>query len=197
MRKRYWFGLISLPLFFLSPGKCAEAVFSLDEHSVFLATPKGVLELNLTTKSTHLLEAPAKLDPDREYGVSLSNAGNLLMAGSGSVTAYDSAKRTWASVCRAPAGTTFTDLAYNPLDGSIVLQTSDQKGSLAYWRLSKGTSKPIQIKLRRVQYLAGFTFDAQGRLYFGYNGDLWMGSICNVAETKKADIGCVEYGLPR
>jgi len=41
----------------ISIGNCAEAAFSLDEQSVFLATPKGLLELNLTTKSAHLLAA--------------------------------------------------------------------------------------------------------------------------------------------
>jgi hypothetical protein len=184
-RKRIWFGHI--PLFFalLSTGNCAEAVFSLDEQSVFLATPKGPLELDLTTKSARLLKAPAKLNPGMEYGVSLSNAGDLLFAGNEDARSYDLAKQTWTSLCRAPAGTEFTDIAYNPADVSIVLQTTDQKGSSAYWRLAKGTGKPIQVRLRRVQYLSGFTFDSQGRLYFGYNGDLWIGSICNVPEDKE------------
>jgi hypothetical protein len=182
MRKLFWFVCISLFLGLLSAGDCAEATFSLNEQSVFLATPKGLLQLDLTTKSAQLLETPAKLDLEMEYGVSLSNAGYLLSAGSNGVMAYDPTKRTWASVCSAPAGTTCTDIAYNPLDSSILLQTANKKGESEYWLLPKGTAKPIQVRLRRVQYLAGFTLDSQGRLYFGYNGDLWMGSICSVPE---------------
>jgi hypothetical protein len=185
-RKRIWFGYIPLFLALLSVGNCAEAVFSLDAQSVFLATPKGLLELDLTTKSARLLKAPAKLDRDMEYGVSLSTAGDLLFAGKEDAKSYDLAKQTWVSLCRAPAGTSFDDIACNPVDDSIVLQTTDQKGLSAYWRLAKGTSHPIQIKLRRVQSLSGFTFDSQGRLYFGYNGDLWMGSICDVPEDKES-----------
>ena len=186
MRRRFWFGHISLFLGVISIGNCAEAVFSLDEQSVFLATPKGLVELNLTTKSAHSLAPPTKLDPDIDYGVSLSNAGYLLFTGSDGVTAYDPAKKTWASVCRSPTGTTCTDVACNPLDGSIVLQTTNKKDVLAYWLLLNGTGKPIPVRLRRVQYLSGFTFDSQGRLYFGYNGDLWIGSICNIPEDKES-----------
>jgi hypothetical protein len=184
--KRIRFGHLSLLLALVSTAKCAEAVFSLDEQSVFLTTPKGLVELNLTSKSAHLLKAPPKLDPDLECGVSLSNAGDLLFAGSDSARSYDLAKETWTPLCHAPAGTSFTDIAYNPLDGSILLETTDQKGVSAYWRWSKGIAKPTQVKLRRVDSLSGFTFDSQGRLYFGYRGDLWAGSICNVPDDKES-----------
>jgi hypothetical protein len=42
-------GAACLLLMLLANGRGAEAVFSLDEKSVFLITPKGLLQLSLST----------------------------------------------------------------------------------------------------------------------------------------------------
>jgi hypothetical protein len=167
--------------------RSAEAVFSLDEKSVFLITPKGLLELNLSSRSAGKIGFPTKFDADKEYGVSLSNAGYLLLAANDGVWAYDAAKTKWTRVYRAPAGVVCTDVAYNPADSSFIIQTSDQNASNAYWLQQKNADKPVQLRLRRVEYLSGFTFDSQGHLFFGYRGDLWMGSVCALPEEKQSD----------
>ena len=184
---RCWAGAACCFLALLSGVKGAEAVFSLDEKSVFLITSEGLLQLTLATKSAQKIEFPIKFDAEKEYGVSLSNAGYLLLAGNDGIWAYDSKKTKWTRVCRSPEGVVCTDLAYNPADSSIVFQTSDRSASLSYWLLPKEAEKPVQIRLRRVQYLSGPTFDSQGRLFFGYNGDLWMGSVCTLPEEKQND----------
>ncbi len=185
VRNRLCYGLTALFLAMVSFGHCAQAVFSLDEETVFVLTPKGLVELNLTTKAVHTLQTPTKFDPNTDSGVSLSNAGYLLFAGNDGISAYDPGKKNWATVCRAPAETTCTDVAYNPVDGSMVLQTTNRENVFGYWILPKGAGKPLQLRLRRIGYLSGFTFDSQGRLYFGYDGDLWTGSVCSVPEDKE------------
>jgi hypothetical protein len=161
----------------------AEAVFSLDEKSVFVVTPKGLLQLNLSTKTAQKIAFPTRFDPDRDYGVSLSNAGYLLLAANDGIWAYDPEKTKWTPVYHSPAGSFCTDLAYNPTNSSIVFQTSDRNAPC--WLLKKDSEKPLPIRLRRVEYLAGATFDSRGRLFFGYNGDLWMGSICALPEEEQ------------
>ena len=175
-------GLIASALAIASIGHCAEAVFSLDEKTVYVLSPKGLVELDLTTKAVRTIQTPTRLDPDTDSGISLSNAGYLLLAGNDAISAYDPRKKNWATVCRAPSETTCTDVAYNPADGSMVFQTTNRKSVTAYWLLPKGAGKPLQLRLRRIGYLSGFTFDATGRLYFGYYGDLWTGSVCSVAD---------------
>jgi hypothetical protein len=179
-------GLAALFLAIVSLGQCAQAVFSLDEESVFVLAPKGLLELNLATKAVHTLQTPMKFDPDTESGVSLSNAGYLVLAGIGGISAYDPEKKSWATVCPAPGETACTDVAYNPVDGSMVFQTRNKNGALGYWLLPKGIGHAFTLRLRRIGYLSGFTFDSQGRLYFGYDGDLWTGSVCSVPENNES-----------
>jgi hypothetical protein len=186
VQKRICLGLISLFLAICSLGNCAEAVFSIDEETVYLLTSKGLVELNLTTKSVRRIDTPTKFNRDTDSGVSLSNAGYLLLAANDEVAAYNPGKKNWATVCRVPGELTCTDVAYNPADGSMVFQTTRKKGVLEYWLLPKEAGKPLQLKLRRVEYLSGFTFDSQGRLYFGYNGDLWTGSVCSVPDDKES-----------
>jgi len=185
-RKRISGVLTALFLAMVSVGSCAEAVFSLDEKAVFVLSPEGLVELDLTTKAVHPLPTPTKFDPDIDSGISLSNAGYLLFAGNDAISAYDPEKRNWATVCRAPTETSCTDVAYNPVDGSMILQTTNKKSVMAYWLLPKGTNKPVQLRLRRIGYLSGFTFDTEGRLYFGYSGDLWTGSVCGVPDDKES-----------
>lgn len=161
-------------------------MFSIDEETVYLLTSNGLVELKLTPKSVRTIETPTKLDPDADSGVSLSNAGYLLLAANDRIVAYDPEKQNWVTVCRAPGESTCTDVAYNPADGSMVFQTTNGKGVLDYWLFPKEAGEPLQLRLRRVGYLSGFTFDSQGRLYFGYNGDLWTGSVCSVPEDKES-----------
>ncbi len=174
-------------------GHGAQATFSLDEETVFVLTPKGIVELSLTTKAVHKLQTPTRYDPEKDSGVSLSNAGYLLFAASEGILAYDPAKKNWVTVCQAPGQATCTDVAYNPVDGSLVFQTSNKQESMGYWLLPKGANKPLQLRLRRVEYLSGFTFDSQGRLYFGYSGDLWTGSVCTLPEDVAS--GCWICGI--
>lgn len=185
MGRQLWCGLA---LFVLLVPLChgAQATFSLDEENVFVLTPKGIVELNLTTKAVQRLQPPAKFDPDQESGVSLSNAGYLLFAGNDRISAYDPGRKIWATVCRTPAETVCTDVAYNPVDGSMVFQTINKKGGSGYWLLPKGSERPLPLKLRRVEYLSGFTFDSQGQLYFGYSGDLWTGSVCSLPDDQES-----------
>ena len=180
-----WSGLA---LFVLLANPCpgAQATFSLDEENVFVLTPKGIVELNFKTKAVQRLQPPTKFDQDQESGVSLSNAGYLLFAGNDRISAYDPGRKTWATVCRAPADTVCTDVAYNPVDGSMVFQTTSKKGAPGYWLLPKESNKPLPLKLRRVGYLSGFSFDAQGQLYFGYLGDLWLGSVCSLSDDQES-----------
>ena len=162
-RKRFCAVLTALFLALVSVGNCAEAAFSLDEKAVFVLSPEGLVELDLTTKAVHTLQTPTKFDPDIDSGISLSNAGYLLFAGNDAISAYDPEKRNWATVCRAPSETTCTDVAYNPADGSMIFQTTNRKSVMTYWLLPKGTNKPVQLRLRRIGYLSGFTFDSEGR----------------------------------
>jgi hypothetical protein len=186
-RMRFLAGAACWLLALQASARGAEAVFSLDEKSVFLMTPKGLLELNLSSKSTQKIAFPTRFDADNGYGVSLSNAGYLLLAANDGVWAYDGAKTKWTRVYRAPAGVVCTDVAYNPVDSSFIFQTSVPNASNSYWLQQKNADKPVQIRLRRVEYLSGFTFDTQGHLFFGYNGDLWMGTICGIPEEKQSD----------
>jgi hypothetical protein len=186
-RMRSWAAAACLFFAIIEGSRGAEAVFSLDEKSVFLITPKGLVQLNLSTKSAQKIAFPTKFDTDKDYGLSLSNAGYPLLAADDSLWAYDPEKSKWAKVYRASADLNCTDLAYNPANGSIVFQTSDRNASRSYWLLQKDAEKPAQIRLRRVRYLSGPSFDSQGRLFFGYNGDLWMGSICSLPEEQQSD----------
>ena len=43
--------------------------------------------------------------------------------------------------------------------------------------LAAGTKEPKPVWSRRVGFLDGITFAPDGHLFFGYRGDLWVGSI--------------------
>ncbi len=163
-------------------GHGAEAVFSQDEQSVFAITAKGLVQLNLDTKQALAIQTSAKFDNSMEHGVSLSNAGYVLFTGSDGISAYNTERKSWVTVCRPPRGTVCTNVAYNPADGSLVFETTDQKNSFGYWFMPKGTNQPIPLRLRRISYLSGFTFNSAGQLYFGYDGDLWTGGVCNLPD---------------
>jgi hypothetical protein len=185
--ERFWIGLGCFLIGLAACARGAEAVFSLDEKSVYLLAPKGLLELDLAEKRVRKIAFPTKFENDRDYGVSLSNAGYLLLAANDGVWAYNSEKAKWAPVYHSPAGTYCTDVAYNPADSSTLLQTSDHDGAASYSLLLKDQDKPVPVRLRRVRYLSGAVFDSRGRLFFGFNGDLWMGSVCALPEEQQKD----------
>lgn len=186
-RTRFWAAAACLFLAIIVGSRGADAVFSLDEKSIFLITPKGLLQLDIATKSTRKIVFPVTFDAAKDYGLSLSNAGYVLLAADDGLWAYDPEKSKWTRVYQGPADLLCTDLAYNPADSSILFQTSDRGASTSYWLLQKDAEKPVQVRLRRVRYLSGPSFDSQGRLFFGYNGDLWMGSICSLPEEQRND----------
>jgi hypothetical protein len=67
-RIRFWTAAAYLFLAIISGSRGAEAVFSLDEKSVFLITPKGLLQLSLPTKSAQKITFPTKFDSDGSEG---------------------------------------------------------------------------------------------------------------------------------
>ncbi len=180
IRGRWYFTILLFSAAWI--GDCAEAVFSQDEQSVYAITPNGLVQFNLDSKQLQPISTSAKFDSSASHGVSLSNAGYVLFAGSDGITAYNPDKKSWVTVCRSPRDTVSTDVAYNSTDGSILFETIDKKYSFSYWLLPKGATKPIPLRLRRISSMAGFTFDSRGQLYFGYNGDLWIGEICNLPD---------------
>jgi hypothetical protein len=163
-------------------GECAEAVFSQDDQSIYAITATGLVQLNLESKRLKPIQTSARFDASTDHGVSISKAGYLLFAGSDGITAYNPVKQAWVPVCRAPQDTVCTNVAYNPADGSLVFETTEKKELRGYWLLPKNATEPIRLRLRRISYLSGFVFDSQGQLYFGYNGDLWAGGVCNLQD---------------
>ena len=94
----FWVMIVCLLTGVGAGARGAEAVFSRDEKSVYLLAPEGLLQLDLAGKSVQKIAFPTKFEADKDYGVSLSNAGYLLLAANDGVWAYDPARAKWAAV---------------------------------------------------------------------------------------------------
>ena len=117
--------------------------------------------------------------------LSTSNSGDLFVATTQDAWSCNIDKKSCTKLCSAPEGVEFNDMAYNPKDGGPLFCTrtgveprgeSDDPNKGAVY-LERGTSKPLPVLLRRLDYLQGIAFSSDGQLFFGTRGDLWHGII--------------------
>jgi hypothetical protein len=84
-------------------------------------------------------------------------------------------------------------MAYDPKSGGILFsartdfdypaQTNDSEDPAMF--LAAGAKEPKPVWSRRVGFLNGIAFAPDGQLFFGYHGDLWMGSIAYQEENEE------------
>lgn len=174
----------------LRVGLAGSAVFTKDETAVYLIDSQGqLLRLDLGSGQISKPPLPKELHQGQIAGLGRSNAGYILVLQGDDLLAYDAArdKALVISSFRKKLSTdgeaqkwTPDEFAYNPADGSILFFTTAGKIH-ALWLLPKDEEHVKPVFVRRVGELEGMSFSETGRLFFGFRGDLWCGTIASDA----------------
>lgn len=171
-------------LFAAGAGEAGEAVFSQDGSRVYLIDPGEVPDrlrvLDLAAGRSREVTVPGA-GGEPVIQVDRSNAGYLLCLTESACLAWDVAKGSSVRVCGAPEGGRFVELAYDRSSGLIAwvvrFEEADGSGLWELWVQPKGADAPARTAVRRVRAIEGIAFDDEGNLFFGADGDLWLGRL--------------------
>jgi len=169
----------------------SSAVFSQDEKSVYLVDNQmQIVQLDLASGKSSRPALPKEIRQEHINELGRSNSGNILILQGDDLLAYDPTAdkavlifsfQKKLSTDGTPEKWSPGDFAYNPTDGSILFfATAGENTSLWYLPKDEKHAKPVFI--RRVDSLEGMSFSPTGQLFFGYRGDLWVGSIASDPE---------------
>ena len=176
------FAAVALPL---RIANASPAVFTKDETAVYLVAKEQLLQLDLASGKFTKPALPKEIHSNQVTGLGRSNAGFILILQGDDLISYDPATnkapvifsfRNKLSSNGKPQKWSPDDFAYNPVDGSILFFATAGE-STELWVLPKDEERAKPVFVRRVDYLQGMSFSATGRLFFGFRGDLWCGTI--------------------
>ncbi|MGA3171267.1 MAG: hypothetical protein ABSE62_09645 [Chthoniobacteraceae bacterium] len=163
----------------------ADATFSKDSSRVYLIhfeTNGGLVDVNLGKKTFRKIDLTASIGEPIQ-GVTLSNAGFVILATKDAVWSYDPSKGGCAKVCDAPQGISLDDIAYDPKTGQILATGYPDQGDQSILRLPKGETTFVNVRSRYGTEMSHPVFAADGTLFFASSGDLWSGAISTDDET--------------
>ena len=171
----------------LQGSAAVEATFSRDGSHVYaidIETPH-LLDIDLQKNVVSIVDLGASIDNKSIISVGTAKSGDVLVATARAAWSCNPARKACKKVCSAPEGVQFAAIAYDPKSGGILFstrtdfdwpaQSNNDAGPAMF--LAGGTKEPKPVFARRVGFLDGITFSPDGQLFFGFRGDLWMGSI--------------------
>lgn len=171
----------------LQGSAAVEATFSKDGSHVYaidIETPH-LLDIDLQKNVVSIVDLSASIDNKSIISVGTAKSGDVLVATASAAWSCNPVKKACKKLCGTPEGIQFAAIAYDPKSGGILFSTrtdfdwpaqSNNDADSAFF-LAAGTKEPKPVFARRVGFLDGITFAPDGQLFFGYHGDLWMGSI--------------------
>jgi hypothetical protein len=165
------------------------AAFSRDGSHVYAIDleTSNLLDINLEKNAISTIDLGTSIDHKPIMSVGTAKSGDLLLATPKSAWSCNPASKACKKLCNASEGVQFAAIAYDPKSGGILFSTrtdfdypaqSNDNAEPAMF-LPADTKEPKPVWSRRVGLLDGIAFAPDGQLFFGYRGDLWMGSIAS------------------
>jgi len=163
------------------------ATFSRDGSHVYAIDleTSNLLDINLEKNAISTINLGASIDNKSIISVGTAKSGGVLVATPSAAWSCNPATRACKKLASAPEGVQFAAMAYNPKSGGILFSTrtdfdypaqnNDDADPAMF--LPAGAKEPKPVWSRRVGFLDGIAFAPDGQLFFGYRGDLWVGSI--------------------
>jgi hypothetical protein len=176
----------------LTDSAAVQATFSRDGSHVYaidFETPH-LFDINLQKNAISTIELGASIDNKSIISLGTAKSGDLLVATPRAAWSCNPARKACKKLCSAPEGVQLAAMAYDPKSGGILFSTRTDFDSPAQNNndtdpamfLAAGAKEAKPVWSRRVGFLDGITFASDGHLFFGYRGDLWVGSIASQEE---------------
>jgi len=171
------------------------ATFSRDASHVYAIDleTSNLFDIDLQKNAVSTINLGASIDNKSIMSVGTGKSGDLLVATPRAAWSCNPASKACKKLCSAPEGVQFAAMAYDPKSGGILFsartdfdypaQTNDSEDPAMF--LAAGAKEPKPVWSRRVGFLNGIAFAPDGQLFFGYHGDLWMGSIAYQEENEE------------
>jgi hypothetical protein len=163
------------------------ASFSRDASHVYAIDleTSNLFDINLEKNAISTIDLGASIDRKPIMSVGTAKAGDLLVATPRAAWSCKPASKVCKKLCNAPEGIQFAAMAYDPKSGGILFSTRTDFDYPAQTNhdadpamfLAAGAKEAKAVWSRRVGLLDGIAFASDGELFFGYRGDLWVGSI--------------------
>jgi hypothetical protein len=173
------------------------ATFSSDGSHVYAIDleTSNLLDVNLSKNAVSTIDLGPSIEKKSILSVGTAKSGDLLVATPRSAWSCNPASKACKKLCNAPEGVQFAAMAYDRESGGILfstrtdfdwpVQNNDTAAPAMF--LPADAKEPKPVWSRRVGFLDGIAFAADdSQLFFGYRGDLWMGSITSQEENEEA-----------
>jgi len=163
------------------------ATFSRDGSHVYAIDleTSNLLDINFQKNAISTIDLGASIDNKSIISVGTAKSGELLVATPRAAWSCNPASKACKKLCSASEGVQFAAMAYDPKSRGILFSTrtdfdypaqnNDDADPAMF--LPAGAKEPKPVWWRRVGFLDGIAFAPDGQLFFGYRGDLWVGSI--------------------
>jgi hypothetical protein len=171
----------------LTDSAAVQATFSRDGSHIYAIEleTSNLLDVDLQKNAISTIELGGSIDNKSIMSLGMAKSGDLLVATPRAAWSCKPASKACKKLCSAPEGVQFAAMAYNPKGGGILFSTrtdfddpaQNNKDAGPAMFLAPGSKEPKPVWSRRVGFLDGITFAPDGQLFFGYRGDLWVGSI--------------------
>src|SRR5919198_3557576 len=171
----------------LTDSAAVQATFSRDGshlYAIDVETPH-LFDIDLQKNVVSTVDLGASIDNKPIISLGTAKSGDLLVATPRAAWTSKPESNACKKICSAPEGAQFAAMAYDPKSGGILFSTrtdfdwpaQNNNNADPAMFLAAGTKEPKPVWSRRVGFLDGITFAPDGHLFFGYRGDLWVGSI--------------------
>jgi hypothetical protein len=179
----------------LQGSAAVHATFSRDALHVYAIDieTSNLLDINLEKNAISTIDLGTSIDKQLIISLGTTKSGDLLVATPKAAWSCKPASKTCKKLCSAPEGVQFAAMAYDPKSGGILFSTrtdfdypaqSNDSAEPAMF-LAAGAKEAKPVWSRRVGFLDGIAFAPDGQLFFGYRGDLWMGSIASQEDNEE------------
>jgi hypothetical protein len=171
------------------------AAFSRDASHVYAIDleTSNLFDVNLEKNTISTIDLGSSIDHKPVMSVGTDKSGDLLVATPRAAWSCKPATKACKKLCSAPEGIQFAAMAYDPKGGGILFSTRTDFDYPAQTNhdvdpamfLAAGAKEPRAVWSRRVGLLDGIAFAPGGGLFFGYRGDLWLGSIASQEDNEE------------
>ena len=180
----------------LTDSAAVHATFSRDGSHVYAIDFEAphLFNIDLQKNVVSTVDLGASIDNKSIISVGTAKSGDLLVATARAAWSCKPASKACKKLCSAPEGVQFAGMAYDPKSGGILFstrtdfdwpaQSNDSSAEPAMF-VPAGAKEPKPVWSRRVGFLDGIAFAPDGQLFFGYRGDLWMGSIASQEDNEE------------
>lgn len=164
-----------------STARAGTGVFSADGQQVFIAD--GQLKILDLSKPDHVdkVTTPSMIG---ERISAVARAGDsILCLSQHHVASFNPKTRDWKKITDATGDVKFLNMSFDSKSGLLLI--TKYPGDYAFYDgsainllcMNLNDTSPTTVRGRGVGFVRGPVFDAEGRLFFSWLGDLWFGAI--------------------